>query len=330
MDRSELISEVKACELESGKAVKDAIKKHKDFLKLYPYREHPEEIDLLAPERIYNPGEDDYFFLWIEHKLKDLGRLRVGSALVWENARNNPERLKELLRTAMDDDLSISARVDLHWEDIKRFGGDKQIAKKIIYCYYPEECLPAYKTEDLERFVSELGIEHKRKSHESFGKSYEMLSIGQKFEHLSKLLLGFRDETAEIKDWNNVLFMRFLYRAFPSTKIPSSSRTQEPLHPLGLLFEPKTEQEIVYLFSVLHRDMDLPYIITIHNEFPDAIVMDRERNVKKVELELKASNFLQHGHDKNGCDFIVCWENDLESNEDLPQIIELKDFVKDL
>ena len=330
MDRSELIAEAKECEIESKQAVKSAIGKHKEFLKLYPYREHPEEIDLLTPDRIYKPGADDYFFLWVEHKLRDLGHLRVGSASGWENARDNPEKLRELLRTAMDDSISISQRVDLHWEDIKYFGGDKQIAKKIIYCYYPDECLPAYKTEDLERFAGELGLEYKRKSHESFGKSYEMLSIGQKFEHLNNLLLSFRDKMEEIKDWTNALFMYFLYRVFPSTKIPSSPRTEEPLHPLGLLFEPKNEQEIVYLFSVLHRDMDLPYIISIRSEFPDAIVMDKERNVQRIEFEVKASNFIQHGHDKDGCDFIVCWENDLDASDDMPQIIELKDFVKGL
>jgi hypothetical protein len=330
LDRAELIAKAKECEIESEKAVKSAIRKHKEFLKLYSYREHPEEIDLLTPDRIYNPGADDYFFLWIEHKLKELGHLRVGSALVWENARDNPEKLRELLRTAIDDNLSISSRVDLHWEDIKYFGGDKQIAKKIIYCYYPEECLPAYKTEDLERFGSELGLDYKRKSHETFGKSYEMLSIGQKFEQLNNLLLDFRDKMEEIKGWNNILFMYFLYRVFPSTKIPSSPRTEEPLHPLGLLFEPKNEQEIVYLFSVLHRDLDLPYIITLRSEFPDAVVMDKKRNIRTIEFEVRASSFIQHGHDKSGCDLIVCWENDLESEEELPQIIELKDFVKDL
>jgi len=56
--------------------------------------------------------------------------------------------------------------------------------------------------------------------------------------------------------------------------------------------------------------------------------MDKERDIKKIEFEVRASGFIEHGHDRKGCDFIVCWENDLESNEDLPQIIQLKDLVK--
>ena len=121
-----------------------------------------------------------------------------------------------------------------------------------------------------------------------------------------------------------------MYNFFPPDRIPSTARGREPLHPLGILFEPEYEQEVVYLFSVFHRELGFPYVIKIRNEFPDAIVMDKKKGVKKIEFEVRASDFILHKHDKHGCDFIVCWENNLESNKDLPQIISLKDFVKEL
>jgi len=48
----------------------------------------------------------------------------------------------------------------------------------------------------------------------------------------------------------------------------------------------------------------------------------------RIEFEFKASNFNEHGHDPDGCDFIVCWINDWP---DCPiTIIELKSEIKKL
>lgn len=331
MNKEELIAKAKEFESKVEKGVKRAWLKHKEFLKLYPFREHPEEIDLLTPEKIYNPGAGgDWFLGWIEFRLRDLGHIRAGSALYAESARDNPEKFKELLRMTVDDSLTISQKIDSHWEDIRGFGGDKTIAKKIIFCYYPDEILPIFKTEDLEHFANQLQIDFKKEAYESFGKSYELLSIGRKIGHLNSLLLRSRDKETEIKRWDNLLFAGFLYDTFSPQRIPARPETVDPLHPLGILFEPEYEQEVVYLFSVFHRELGFPYIIKIRNEFPDALVMDRKKGVKRVEFEVRASDFIQHKHDSKGCDLIVCWENDLEANEDLPSIISLEDFIKEL
>ena len=54
----------------------------------------------------------------------------------------------------------------------------------------------------------------------------------------------------------------------------------------------------------------------IQREFPDAAVIDKSGEVKQVEFELFASNFIAHNHDADKCDYIVCWENDLDEIED--------------
>ena len=142
------------------KKIEDASQGHEKFLSLYPFRKQPERINLVTPERLYNPGTDDYFFLWIEHRLKNLGHIRIGSALIWGNARDNIERFKELLRKATDDSIPLFEKIDANWQDIKFFGGDKNVAKKIIWCYYPHDFLPIFKTDDLEHFARNLVLDY--------------------------------------------------------------------------------------------------------------------------------------------------------------------------
>jgi hypothetical protein len=330
MFEEELVTEAREYEKVKITSVEEAARKLKKFLKAYPFRDRPDDIDLLTSDKIYNPGDKQTFLYWIEFGLRDLGHIRVGSALYAENARDNPEKFKGLLRTVVNDTLSVSQKIDAHWEDIKGWGGDRIIAKKILFCYHPEEVLPIFKTEDFEHFARCLDISFQKEVHNSYGKSYEILSIGQKFEVLNKAFIEFKSSTLPFNNWSNLLFAGFLYDNYPPQRLPTPVREVKPLHTLGILFEPEYEQEVVYLFSIFHRELDFPYIIKIRNEFPDALVMDKKRRAKRIEFEVKASDFIHHKHDKKGCDFIICWENDLEGNEDLPSIIALKDFVEEL
>jgi hypothetical protein len=334
MDITELVEAGKVFEnnVDMKKAVEKAWQQHTEFLKRYPFREHPENIELLTPDKIYNPGAEDYFFKWIEHKTKELGHLTIYGANVWANARNQLETLKSLLRLAVDDDKGLSEKVDAHWEDIKGFGGDKHIAKKVIFCYYPKEVVPIFNTAHLEHFANELGIDFRREALETYGKSYDVLSVGQTFALFNGIFLILKHEHEEFKRWDNTFFGRLLYDTLPPQKMsPPGTREAKPLHSIGILFEPEYEQEVVYLFSVFHRDLGFPYIIKIRNEFPDAVVMTKDKEPKKVEFEVHASDFLVHGHDKKGCDYIVCWENDLEEDDakNLPEIIAIKDNIEE-
>jgi hypothetical protein len=306
-----------------------AWKRLDEFLKLFPFRKYPEKIDELTPEKIYTSGDKNSFLYWPEFGLKDLGRVGGWSAFYAESARDNAEKFKELLRMVVNDSLSVSQKIDAHWEDIKWWGGDKIVAKKIIFSYYPDSMLPSFKTDDLEHFAKLLKIDFNKEAYD-YGKSYDMLSVGQKFELLNKLLMKYKGGMPTFKNWDNLLFAKFLYEHIPLERIRATAREIKPLHSLGILFEPEYEQEVVYLFSVFHRELGFPYIIKIRNEFPDALVMDKKRETKKIEFEVRASDFIQHAHDKKGCDLIICWENDLEGNEDLPSIIALKDFVEEL
>lgn len=319
--------------IEAKRKVEEGRRNYKKFIMLYPFREHPENIDLLTPEKLYNPGAEDYFFHWIEHKLKNFGHLRIGSALPWEDARDKIDTFKELLKKTVDDSISIAEKIDSNWGSIKFFGGDKNIAKKIIWCYYPSEMIPIFKTKDLEHFASLLGLDFKKESLSTKGIEYDGLSPGQKFEVLNKLVIDYKDKFPEFKKWDNAFFMWFLYSHFPPERPPAPKPrgAPKPLQSLGLLFEPSNEQEVIYLFALFHRELGFPYILKISSEFPDAEVMNEKKESKKIEFELMASSFLQHGHDPSKCDYIVCWENDLEdeTSRRLPEILALKDLLEE-
>lgn len=300
------------------------------FLEKYPYRKKPELIDSLTEEQLYNPGSDDYFFLWIEFKTKKLGAIFTYGGLVYPNAVEKLNKFKQLLKVIVNDNLSISKKIDAEWEEIKGFGGDKLIAKKILFCYYSEDLLPIFRTTHMEGFCSYLGIDHEKSSIDTYGKAYDNLTIGEKYELLMNLLNEFREQN--FPNWDNLLFARFLYTTHkPEKTIIATKRKSEALHRLGILFSPSTEQEVVYLFSSLHKELGFPYIVKLRQEFPDVIAMDKDRNNVKIEIEVFASDFVNHKHDVNGCDFIVCWENDLiDVPEKFPEIISLKDFIEEL
>lgn len=51
-------------------------------------------------------------------------------------------------------------------------------------------------------------------------------------------------------------------------------------------------------------------IVKSREAFPDWILQDEEGNFIRAEVELRSSHFLEHHHDPNMCDLIVCWEHD--------------------
>ncbi len=196
--------------------LKDSMKIFQEFRNLYPFHEHPEKIDLLEPDDIYNPGNESFLY-YIEHGLPDFGRLKVGGDEYSRNAKNNISKFKKLLKIAVDDSLSIVEKVDAPWDNIKRFGGDRMVAKKIIFCYNPEKILPIYKTEHLEYYAAQIDKDFRNKPNK-FHKSYDEFSSGQKFEYLNNILLQFKNETVK-SEMDNTMFMHFLYDMDPMSKI---------------------------------------------------------------------------------------------------------------
>jgi len=320
------------------KKLDEALELIRKFNQRYPWRSNPQLINNITHDDLYNPGHPGYFFDWIEHKLKGFGHLYIGHAGVWENAANNISQFKGLLKIAVDDIKPLHQKVDAPWENIKMWGGDKHIAKKIINCFYPDIDIYAFRTGDLEKFCEMLGITRTTLENESnsrYGEVYDESTIGKKYELLNNLLLNFKNSLEETRNWHNAYFAKFLYSTFREELSPRAAQLTrgitasfEPLIGEGLLYAPRTEQEVLYLFARHHRKLGFTYIKRIQQGFPDVNVLNDRGEEKKIELELFASEFETHKHPPQECDFIVCWENDKqEPPKNWPKIIALKDII---
>jgi len=104
----------------------------------------------------------------------------------------------------------------------------------------------------------------------------------------------------------------------------------EPINFRGIVYGPLNEQGVVFLFSKIHDDLGIK-IEAVQQAFPDA--KGRRFNGRgwveeRIEFEYKSSDFLNHGHDVNKCDIIVCWIHDWK--ECPLEVIELKSIIKEL
>ncbi|MDP1551968.1 MAG: DUF3578 domain-containing protein, partial [Methanobacteriaceae archaeon] len=206
--KSEIIKYQKDFEDEFNESKKD----FNEFLRLYPFKENPEKIDSLTKDDIFKKGHSSFLY-YIEFKLKDFGRIRLGSAKYAYNARNQIDDLKILLKIAVEDSLPISKKLDAPWDKIPYWKGDRQIAKKIIYCYNPNKVMPIYNTAHLEHFAY-LFNENYDSQANKYKKHYDDLTLGEKFEYLNEIILEFKKENIPL-EIDNVAFMHFLYKFYP-------------------------------------------------------------------------------------------------------------------
>lgn len=320
------------------KLIDQALKDLSDFSQMFSLRINPSQIDNLTPQQLYNPGASDrqYFFYWIEHRLRPLGRYGIGGAEVYRQAVSHLQDFKELLKIVVSGDKSLAEKVDADWNRIYGLGGgDRLIVKKIICCFYPETTFPVFKTEHLEIYAQELGIDY-RAARERYGRDYQMLTLGEKWQFLGEKISNMKQTIPIVKDWHNAYFMRFLYETFvPArtqwTVIPGVAKPVDRSSNIGLLWEPKSEMEVVFLFAKFHKELGFPYVLEVKSSFPDMRVLDNEKRERKIECELIASNFRTHGHSSKECDHIVCWVNDLDEDDELnTKVISLKDELESI
>ena len=194
----------------------DMKKDFQEFLRVYPFKKHPEKIDSLTPEDIYNPGNPSFLY-YIEHKLNHFGSIKLGSSKYAYNARDQINEFKSLLKIVVDDSKSIAEKLDAPWDKIKFWGGDRHVAKKVIFCYNIDKVMSIYNTNDLEDYANLFDRNHASRKNE-FGKAYDGLTLGEKFEYLNEIILRFKNENID-SNLDNSAFMMFLYRYYPPSRI---------------------------------------------------------------------------------------------------------------
>jgi hypothetical protein len=100
------------------------------------------------------------------------------------------------------------------------------------------------------------------------------------------------------------------------------------IHVPGMVYAPTTELGVVFLFGRLAKRLGFS-VEQIRPQYPDCIAIRNGRRFR-IEFEMWASSFEQHGHDPDGADLVVCWENDWEARGKRFQrigVLSLKEYA---
>jgi hypothetical protein len=188
-----------------------AIAALKDFRQKFPFAENLRTIEWLDPDKLFklNPDEVGEFFHLMEGIFKLLGYSGLNSSNFYRNARLQISDLKNLLRIAVDSRKSLGQKVDAPWQKIGGLGDDKQIAKKIIFCFNYESgtILPIFSNHHLRHFVNRLL--------DAPSGQTKYYSLGQEYEHYTTELLKAKNNLPLTQGWDVIYFTRFLYKTFP-------------------------------------------------------------------------------------------------------------------
>jgi hypothetical protein len=182
----------------------------KAFRAKFPFTENPQTITMLRPDDVFkvNPDEVGEFFRYLEIYLKTLGQLTTSNSNIYSKIRLQLEDFKSLLRAAVDKKMSLAQKVDAPWEKIKGLGDDKQIAKKIIFCFNYETgaVLPIFSTSHLKHFASKFADKP------AGAKFY---SQGEEYAHYTAELLKAKETLPAARGWDTIYFTMFLYNTYP-------------------------------------------------------------------------------------------------------------------
>lgn len=202
--------------------IEDALNKLKDFRKKYPFTENPATIENLTPEDIFKEDTNEIgeFFHYIEFHLKALGALELKGSATYRNITAQLEDFKELLHIAVDKNKSLEEKVNAPWQEIKGLGGDRHIAKKIIFCfnYERDAVVPIFSTSHLEHFLNII----QETSWQPI--QYYNMNLGEKYEILTEELIKSKESSPVTKPWEITYFCRFLYETYVPPKITTTTQ----------------------------------------------------------------------------------------------------------
>jgi hypothetical protein len=183
----------------------------KDFRQKFPFAENLRTIEWLEPDKLFklNPDEVGEFFHLMEDISKLIGYSSLRSSNVYRNARLQINDLKNLLRIAVDSRKSLGQKVDGPWQKIGGIGDDKQLAKKIIFCFNYEsgKLLPIFDNHHLRHFVNRVV--------DAPSGQAKYFSLGQEYEHYTDELLKAKNNLPPTRSWDVIYFTRFLYKSYP-------------------------------------------------------------------------------------------------------------------
>lgn len=116
-------------------------------------------------------------------------------------------------------------------------------------------------------------------------------------------------------------------------KLTDRATYGNPIDFRGLRHEPVNEQEVVFLFGMVARE--LGYMVeALQAGFPDC---EAKRQVGpnkwqrvRIEFEFESKSFRDHGHPADGCDVIVCWRHNWPECPPHIQVVPLETLIQSL
>jgi len=193
------------------KQVDNAISCLKEFRTKFSFTENPASIATLKPDDIFKEtsGEVGELFHYLEYYFKPLGHSSIRDSSLYRNIRVQIEDFKNLLLILVDKKKSLAEKVDANWGKIKGLGDDKQLAKKIIFCFNYEsgKILPILSISHLKHFLGKFADKPSLPT-----KYYTM---GEEYECLTSDLLKAKNNLPVTQGWEITYFARFLYENYP-------------------------------------------------------------------------------------------------------------------
>jgi hypothetical protein len=105
-------------------------------------------------------------------------------------------------------------------------------------------------------------------------------------------------------------------------------------HLLGyenLVYGPANEQGVVVLFAMMSKHLQYNIEGVWGDSFPDCeairVEVGGKRRRVRIEFEYRSKDFVNHSHDPNGCDVLVCWKDNWK---DCPPNIEVLELSKEV
>ena len=193
------------------KQVDNTISCLKDFRTKFSFTENPASIATLKPDDIFKETSDEVgeFFHYLEYYFKPLGHSTIRDSSLYRNTRVQIEDFKNLLYIVVDKKKSLAEKVDANWGKIKGLGDDKQLAKKIVFCFNYEsgKVLPIFSVSHLKHFLGKIADKP------SLPTKY--YTQGEEYACLTSELLKAKNNLSVTQSWEITCFARFLYENYP-------------------------------------------------------------------------------------------------------------------